>query len=179
MKKKAFDRVVATQASLKEGAHGPLGPTGIRAIVPEFGEEYRKLGRLVHSKNSLDPKMIELISCVAVREADAPNEWNGHAANGIKLLGRHTIEVIAWEEGTEGLDPKVALIINFARAAFHTRRISSPMFADMEKSFGRKDTLDITLLMGYYLQNRLMYSVYDERKDPNSAEERADVPVWW
>jgi hypothetical protein len=176
--KQIFDRVVATQPSIKDKT-GVLGPTGMRATVPAFGEEYRKLGRLVHTKNSLDPKMVELVSMVAVREADTPAEWGGHAMNGIKLLGPKVVEVIAYEEDTAGLDEKVALVINFGRQLFHQRRVSSRTFADMERTFGRNDTLDITLLMGYYLQNTLIYRAYDQRPEPDNPALVGKVPIWW
>jgi len=176
--KQTFDRVVATQPSIKD-KNGVLGPTGMRATVPAFGEEYRKLGRLVHSKNSLGPAMVELVSMVAIRESDTPPEWGGHATNGIKLLGPRVVEVIAYEEDTAGLDEKVALVINFGRQLFHERRVSSRTFAAMEKTFGRNDTLDITLLMGYYLQNTLIYRAYDQRPEPNNPAFTGKVPVWW
>src|SRR5215472_18801589 len=95
--KQSFDRVLAFEKSLNEPS-GELGRTGTRAWIPQLAEEYRKLGRMVHDAGKLEPKYVELVACVAVRETDNPEEWFGHAATCTKLLGAKTVEVVQKEE---------------------------------------------------------------------------------
>jgi hypothetical protein len=174
--KQSFDRVLAFEKSLNEPS-GELGPTGTRAWIPQLAEEYRKLGRMVHDAGKLEPKYVELVSLVAIRESDNPAEWGGHAVNGRKLLGAKTVDVIQNEDDVNFVeDKKAATVIQFGRELFHQTKVSSKTFADMEQAFGRRGTLDITLLMGYYDQNGLMYRAYDQRREPNEKEGK--YPPW-
>jgi len=168
--KESFKRVLSWEKSLND-ASGELGPTGTRAWIPQLAEEYRKLGSAVHKANTMDPKYVELVACVAVRETDNPEEWFGHAATCTKLLGAKTVEVVQKEEPVSMLDDqKAAAMIQFGRELFRQHRVSSKTFATMEEQFGRRDTLDVTLLMGYYDQNAVMYRAYDQRNEKSEAD---------
>jgi len=174
--KQSFDRVLAFEKSLNEPS-GELGPTGTRAWIPQLAEEYRKLGRMVHDAGKLEPKYVELVSLVAIRESDNPAEWGGHAVNGRKLLGAKTVDVVQNEDDVNLVeDKKAAVVIQFGRELFHQNKVSSKTFADMEQAFGRRGTLDITLLMGYYDQNGLLYRAYDQRRAPDEKE--GHYPPW-
>jgi hypothetical protein len=174
--KQSFDRVLAFEAILREPS-GALGPTGTRAWIPQLAEEYRKLGRMVHEKGTMEPKYVELAALVAIREDNNPAEWGGHAINGTKLLGAKVVEVIQKEGDPSGLeDKKAAVMIQFGRELFHKPKVSSKTFAEMEQSFGRRNTLDVTLLMGYYDQNAVLYRAYDQQRAPNAAE--GSYPPW-
>jgi hypothetical protein len=162
--KQSFDRVLAFEAILREPS-GALGPTGTRAWIPQLAEEYRKLGRMVHEKNTMEPKYVELAALVSIRESNNPSEWGGHAINGTKLLGAKVVEVIQKEGDLSGVeDRKAAVMIQFGRELFHQPVVSSKTFAEMEQNYGRRDTLDVTLLMGYYAQNGVLYRAYDQRR---------------
>jgi hypothetical protein len=174
--KESFKRVLSWEKSLNDTS-GELGPTGTRAWIPQLAEEYRKLGNMVHKANNLDPKYIELISLVAIREANIPAEWGGHAVNGRKLLGAKTVAIIQNEDDPGVLDDKkAALIIRFGRELFHETKVSSSTFAEMNESFGWRGTLDITLLMGYYDQNGILYRAFDQHRAPNEKE--GQYPPW-
>jgi hypothetical protein len=174
--KQSFDRVLAFEAILRE-ASGALGPTGTRAWIPQLAEEYRKLGRMVHEKGTMEPKYVELAALVAIREDNNPAEWGGHAINGTKLLGVKVVEVIQKEGDPSGLeDKKAAVMIQFGRELFHQSKVSSKTFAEMEKNFGRRNTLDVVLLMGYYDQNAVLYRAYDQQRAPNATE--GNYPPW-
>ena len=168
--KESFKRVLSWEKILNDPS-GELGPTGTRAWIPQLAEEYRKLGTMVHKANTMEPKYVELVACVAVRETDNPEEWFGHAATCTKLLGAKTVEVVQKEEPVSLLeDQKAAAMIQFGRELFHQRRVSSKTFANMEQQFGRRDTLDVTLLMGYYDQNDVMYRAYDQHNEKAEAD---------
>jgi hypothetical protein len=174
--KASFDRVLSWEASLRETS-GELGPTGTRAWIPQLAEEYRKLGTMVHKANSMEPKYVELVALVAIRESNIPAEWGGHAINGTKLLGPKVVEVIQKEEDVNQLDDKkVAVMVQFGRELFHQPVVSSKTFAAMVETFGMRDTLDITLLMGYYAQNGVLYRAFDQHRAANDKE--GHYPPW-
>jgi hypothetical protein len=165
--KASFDRVYAFEAPLRQSS-GELGPTGTRAWIPQLAEENRKFTNLIHEKFSGEYKYDELASLVAVRENDNPAEWFGHAKNATKFFGPKVVEVVQKEEDVSAVDDKKAAVeIEFARELFHQPKVSSKTFAEMEKSFGRQDTLDLTLRMGYYAYNAALYRAYDQYMDPS------------
>jgi hypothetical protein len=164
--KQSFDRVFAFEAPLRLPT-GVLGPTGTRAWIPQLAEENRKFTNLIHEKFTGEYKYDELASLVAVRENDNPAEWFGHAKNATKFFGPKVVEVVQKEEDVSAVDDKKAAVeIQFARELFHQPIVSSKTFAEMEKSFGRRDTLNLTLRMGYYAYNAALYRAYDQYMDP-------------
>ena len=163
--KQAFDRVVAIspQDSKQHIFEGWLGPSGTRMLIPEVAEMYLRQNAMVRDKSGLDPKYRELAILVATRECDNKSEFIDHAAREItrRLLDPHVIEVVQKREDTKGLEEKEALVIQFGRELFNQPKVSSKTFANVERNFGEKATLGITLTMGYYVSNALLMRAYD------------------
>jgi hypothetical protein len=173
--RQSFDRVVISEPSLKD-KDGNLRATGTRAWIPQLAEEYRRLDGMVHTIDGLDRKYMELACLVAIRESNSPAEWGGHSANGTKLLGAKTVEVVRNEDDPSVLDDrKSAILIQFGRELIHQEKVSSKTFAEMEQAFGRRTTLHVTLLMGYYHQNAMLNRAFDQHVD---AEKVANYPPW-
>jgi 4-carboxymuconolactone decarboxylase len=182
--KQAFERVLAFEPSIADQnatnaggsvLGGELGPSGVRAQIPEVAEIYRKLDIMIHQKSGLDPKNIELTVLVALRETNNKVEWQGHEREkNFKLLSPNVVDIVRNNQDTKGLEEKEALIIQFGRELFRQPKVSSKIFAETERVFGRRSTLCITLLMGYYAQNTLLYRAYDFHKDPRNHPS----PTW-
>jgi hypothetical protein len=163
--KQAFDRVLALSPTSNEWnvPGGWLGPAGIRMQIPELAEIYLKQIQTLHMKCGLEPKYQELAILVGTRESNNKSEFLDHESRDItrKLLTPKVLEIIKKEQDTKGSDEKQALIIQFGRELFHQPKVSSKTFAEMERNFGRKGTLGISLLMCYYSSNGLLMRVYD------------------
>jgi len=163
--KEAFDRVVAIspEDSRQHIYEGWLGPSGIRMLMPEVNEMYLRENAMVRDKSGLDPKYRELAILVATRECNNKSEFIDHAAREItrKSLDPRVIEVVKNREDTRGLEEKEALVIQFGRELFNQPKVSSRTFAAVERNFGQKATLGITLTMGYYVSNALLMRAYD------------------
>ncbi|HEY4355224.1 MAG TPA: hypothetical protein VGN16_05725 [Acidobacteriaceae bacterium] len=179
--KQAYDRVLAISPTTAEwnvpGAW--LGPTGTRILIPELAEIYLQQGLTIRKKGGLEPRFQELTILVATRECDNKNEFLDHASreNTRKMISPKIVDIIRNEKDTMGLDEKDALVIRFGRELFHQPKVSSKTFADMQRTFGRKGTLAITLLMGYYSTNELVMRVYDQQLYRRVGE-RAPAPPW-
>jgi hypothetical protein len=163
--KQAFDRVLAltNPESRKNYFEGWLGQNGIRMEIPEVEEIYLKQSLLVREKSGLEPKYRELAVLVATRESDNKSEFVIAASRGIasKQVSPQVVEIVRKEQDTKGLEEKEAVIIQFGRELFNQPKVSSKTFADVERNFGRKATLGITLTMGYYAANTLVMRAYD------------------
>ena len=163
--KQTFDRVLAMSPvdSREHLFKGWLGPSGTRMLIPEVAELAIKQNFMVRDKSGLDPKYRELAILVATRECDNKSEFVDHAAREIdqKRLGPHVIEVVQKRQDTKGLEEKEALVIQFGRELFNQPKVSSKTFAGVERNFGEKGTLGITMTMGYYVSNALLMRAYD------------------
>jgi 4-carboxymuconolactone decarboxylase len=162
--KQAFDRVVAAEPRMISGK-GPLGGTATRLHTPVVAENYRNAYSWLRERSGLEPRYFELAVLIATRENDEEYEWVGHEKSSEKVLPRETLEVVRNKKDTKGLEEKDATLIQFGRELYHQRKVSSKTFADMERLFGRKGTLVITLVMGYYTSNALIMHAYDQHQD--------------
>ena len=68
-----------------------------------------------------------------------------------------------------------AVLIQFGRELFRQPKVSSKTFADMERLFGRRGTLALTLVMAHYADNGMLYRVYDQRLAPGEKRPFPDV----
>jgi 4-carboxymuconolactone decarboxylase len=180
--KQEFDRVIAlSPPEFKKNFFGGwLGPSGIRMQIPEVAEIYLKQSALIREKSELEPKYRELAVLVATRECDNKSEFIDHASREItqKQLGPHVVEIVRNRQDTKGLEEKEALIIQFGRELFNQPKVSSKTFAEMERNFGQKATLGITLTMGYYVTNELVMRAYDTQLFRKNANEKPSPAPW-
>ena len=161
--KQAFDRVMAR--SPKQSVSRWLGPTGTRLQIPELAAVYQEQINMIRDKSGLEPKYRELTILVATRESESKDEWFDHEPDGIELLSAKVVDIIRNKQDTKGLEEKTAAIIQFGRELFREPKVSSKTFANLERNFGRRTALGITLLMSYYAQSGLLMRVYDQHMD--------------
>jgi hypothetical protein len=140
-----------------------LGPGRIRFHIPELEVVYLEQMKMIRENTGLEPKYLELATLVATREFNNKSEFVDHESREVtrKTLPANVVEVIKKRADTKGLGEKEATIIQFGRELFHQPKVSSRTFADMERLFGRKGTLSITLLMTHYSTNELLMRAYD------------------
>jgi hypothetical protein len=120
---------------------------------------------MLHTKSGMEDKFVELTILVATRESGGKSEWLDHEPDGIKLLGKNVVDIIRNRQDTKGLPEKEAAIIQYGRELFQKPTVSSKTFADLERNFGRKDALIITLFMCYYSQSAVLMRAYDQHTD--------------
>jgi hypothetical protein len=179
--KQAFGRLMILDPKQK-ALTGPLGPTGTRMAIPEVAEIYEKYNHMIihdadstlthkNDETGLERNYIELATLVAAREFNDKSSFLGHASRG--QVSQKAVDVIKKNQDTKGLEEKEALIIQFGRELYRQPRVSSKTFADVERNFGRKGTLGITLILCYYTSNALLMRAYDQRNP-----ERDYSPPW-
>jgi hypothetical protein len=181
----AYDRVIADFP--EENKRVWLGPTGTRLLVPELAETYGRELRLVQDRGNLEPKYVQLAIAIAMRETNYKQGWLNFQPDRIVFLDP-TVETVLLKNGdASALEPKEAVMIKYGRELFRQPLISSPTFAEMERTYGRKPTLAATLLMCYYAADAVFMRAYDQRMDasPNCSgyqmgcvNERNTLDVW-
>jgi hypothetical protein len=176
--KRAFDRVLALAPTFKNLPGTWLGPAGIRLQIPELEVIYLEQMKMIRASTGLDQKYLEIATLVATREFNNKSEFLDHASRETtqKLVSPKIVEIIKNEEPTIGLGEKEAAIIQFGRELFHEPKVSSETFATMERLFGRKGTVSITLLMSHYSTNELLMRAYDSQLFRRAGEKAPNQP---
>jgi hypothetical protein len=161
--KQAYEHVMGERPKLSVSRW--LGPTGTRLRIPEVAEiDHRELTMLLQ-KSGVDPKYLELTIAVATRETDNRDEFLNHEPDAIKVLGTKVEDIVRLRQDPKGLEEKEVAIIQFGRELFHEPIVSSKAFADLERNFGKKGALGITLIMCHYDSNALLMRAYDQHMD--------------
>jgi hypothetical protein len=173
----AFDRAVAAAPQYgKPDQHGEIVGNGIRLHIPIVHIAYRDTIQNLNQKNGLDPRYHQLATLVACRETNEEYDWLTHEEQSSgKVLPPEVIEIVRNKKDTKGLEEKDAVLIQFGRELYHQPKVSSKTFADMERLFGQRGTLALTLIMAHYTDNAMLYRVYDQRLLPSRKRPFPDV----
>lgn len=161
---KAYDEVVGMESRF--GAQtGALGGTLTRVQLPTVGLKYRDLLNELQAKCGIEKKYRELTIIVASRESKNATEWVAHAKN----VRPDLVEIVRNDKDVSGLEEKEATLIRFGREMARDPKVSSQTFADMERLFGRRSTLAITLINSYYAASAMLFRAYDQHLNPGVA----------
>jgi len=158
---KAFDHIMGMEPRFSAQT-GAIGGTLTRIQLPTVAVMYRDLLAEMRAKSGIDPKYLELTIIVASRESRNATEWVGHAKN----VPPNIVEIVRDNKSVAGLDQKEAALIRFGREQARDPKVSSKTFADMERLFGRRGTLAITLINSYYSASAMLFRTYDQQLDP-------------
>ncbi len=186
----AYDHAVSVMPQLAK--HTYTGPTktcaetvtcidgnGIRLHIPIVHTAYRDIIQNLNQKNGLDPVInghyTQLATLVSCRENDVEPDWVNHEKNSVKVLPREIVEIVRNNQDTTGMDEKDAVLIRFGRELFRQPKVSSKTFADMQRLFGTRGTLAVTLIMAHYDDNAILYRVYDQRMGSEDPRPFPDI----
>jgi hypothetical protein len=172
----AFDRANAAAPQLVKPGYSDPG-NRLRLHIPIVHIAYRDTIQNLNQKNGLEPHYSQLATLVACRENNEEYDWINHEKQVVKgnLIPSEVIDVVRNKKDTKGLDEKDAVLIQFGREVFHQPKVSLKLFNDMERLFGRRQVLAMTLIMAHYTDNSILYRVYDQRTDPADKRPFPDV----
>ena len=144
-----------------------LGPTGTRIAIAQLAAGGDGEGP---GDPAIEPKYHELAVAAINREMNNFDEFINHEVDAAKAYGMDMEMDIINRKDTKGMDPKAAAIIEFARDLLklpRTAPLSSQVFANLEKHFGRKGALTIVSVVMQYDANFTEMRAYDQHMDTN------------
>ena len=162
-----YDQIVDPKANLIRGLKGP---SGLYLHSPRISELLRPVNAYLRTQAGFSGRVREIAILAAARSCDSQFEWVAHEKEALKEgVPQATIDAIKNNSSTAGLDPADAVIIELARGAFVTRRVSSELYARALKQFSRKQLVELTVLIGYYVMTAGMLTVVDQQLDAGQA----------
>ena len=141
---------------------GP-GPTHVTVYIPRD----RSLGIPTGENSPVGPRMFQLAVLVAAREIDQQYEWSAHEPAGLRQgLEQSVIDVVKYDRPVTGLAEKDATFIAFGRTLLRENKVSSELWADMVRLFGRQHTIDLLGIMGDYTRVGIMLNAVNQQQPP-------------
>jgi 4-carboxymuconolactone decarboxylase len=137
---------------------------GVRWYDPELAKLTGQASRKYDI--GLNDQLLEIAVLVAAREKDCQYEWtqwetHGRDPKDPRLLDPAIIDVIKYEKPVTGLGEKEAAIITFGRETFGQRKVSPATFAEVQRLFGTKGTVDLFWLMAGYSSSAAELAAFD------------------
>jgi len=142
---------------------GP-GPTHVTVYIPRE----RSLGVPTSENSPVGPRLFQLAVLIAAREIDQQFEWSAHEPAGLRQgLEQSVIDVVKYDRPVTGLAEKDATLITFGRTLLRDNQVSSQVWADMVRLFGRQHTIDLLGIMGDYLRVGIMLNAVNQQQPPS------------
>jgi 4-carboxymuconolactone decarboxylase len=142
---------------------GP-GPTHITVYIPRE----RSLGVPTGENSPVGPRLFQLAVLIVAREIDQQYEWSAHEPAGLRQgLEQSVIDVVKHDRPVAGLAEKDATLITFGRSLLRENAVSSALWADMVRLFGRQNTIDLLGIMGDYLRVGIMLNAVNQQQPPS------------
>ena len=152
-------KLLASRPAAKPGP----GPTHITNYSPRE----RSLGIPSGEGSPVGARFFQLAVLIVAREINQQYEWTAHEPAGLRQgLEQSVIDVVKHRRSVAGLSEKDATFITFGRTLLREHKVSSALWADMVRLFGRQQTVQLMTIMGDYLRVGIMLNAVDQRLPP-------------
>lgn len=153
-------RLLAAQPNFRAGP----GPTHVTIYSPNG----RNLGIPMGNGSFVGARNFQLATLIVAREIDQQFEWTNHEPAGLQVgLEQTVIDVVKYDRPVTGLAEPDATFITFGRALLREHRVSSQLWADMVRLFGKQGTVTLMTVMGEYLKVGIMLNAVDQHLPAN------------
>jgi hypothetical protein len=148
-------RLLAERPNFRAGP----GPTHITIYSPDG----RNLGIPMGNGSFVGARNFQLATLIVAREIDQQFEWTNHEPAGLQVgLEQPVIDVVKYDRNVAGLSPEDATFITFGRALLREHHVSSELWADMVRLYGKQGTVTLMTIMGEYLKVGIMLNAVDQ-----------------
>lgn len=162
---RAYDRVVG------DGPRPLTGPAAVSMYSPKVAEAFHLLNQYLRNDGVLAPRDYEVAILQAAWEFEQAYEWSAHEAAARRFgVPDATIDAIKFDRELEGLEPKDALIIRFARALLREHNVDSDLYAEIVGEFGRQGMVELATIMGDYVMVGFVLTAADQHLPPGRED---------
>jgi len=155
--KAVYDRIVGT------GPAPTAGPVALSLYSPKIAQAFSDLNGYLRYNGVLSARHTEVAILVASWEIEQQYEYSAHAPAAL-LHGapQAVIDCIKYNREPVGLSPEEALIIRLGRAILRDHKVDSALYAQVEKTFGRRGVVELVTVMGDYVMVGMVMTAIDQ-----------------
>jgi 4-carboxymuconolactone decarboxylase len=147
---KIFDQMTR-HSQLAVGAENPSP----RLYDPQLAKPLDEAGHYLKYETGLPNPLMEIAVLTTAREMDCQYEWtqwetHGRDPKDPRFIEPAIIDIIKYDKPVAGLGEKETAIIALGREMLGEKKVSSAIFAEVLRLFGRRLTVDLVELMTGY-----------------------------
>ena len=155
--KAVYDRIVGN------GPAPTTGPVALSLYSPKIAQVFSDLNGFLRYNGSLSPRHTEVAILVATWEIEQQYEYSAHEPAALRSgAPQAVIDTIKYDRAPVGLSPEETLIIRLGRAIMRDHKVDSALYAEAEKTFGRKGLVELVTVMGDYVMVGMIMTTIDQ-----------------
>lgn len=165
----AFDELTANGAIL-------TGPYSITINSPELARRRNGLTNYLRYETTFPRRILELAIIVTAREMDCPYVWNAHApAARREGVSDALIDALRERRPLPAMAADERAVVNYATEFYRTHTVSPETFDAALAQFGPQHLVELTALMGHYVQTAFFLNAFEVALPEGTAEPRLPV----
>jgi len=134
---------------------------------PDLASRVQELGSLCRYGTSLPPRLSELAILIVARHWNADYEWRIHESEA-RRAGVPGAVIAAVKVGSRPRfeDEDLELLYDFCTQFFLANDVAETLFRRVEARFGRKATIELAAIVGYYSMLAIIIRIFRVPPEP-------------
>jgi 4-carboxymuconolactone decarboxylase len=160
--KAIYDKIVGT------GPAPTTGPVALSLYSPKIALVFNDLNGFLRYNGDLSPRHTEVAIVAATWEIQQQYEYSAHEPAALRFgAPQAVIDTIKFNREPVGLSPEETTIIKLSRAIMRDHKVSSELYAEAVKLFGRKGLVELVTVMGDYVMVGMVMTAIDQHLPEN------------
>jgi len=156
--KAIYDNIV------KDGPAPKTGPVAISLYSPKIAQTWSDLNAFLRYNGDLSPRHTEVAIMVATWEIEQQYEYSAHEPAALRYgAPQAVIDTIKYGRKPVGLSPEETTIIKLGRAIMRDHKVSTELYNEAVKHFGRKGLVELVTVMGDYVMVGMVMTAIDQQ----------------
>jgi alkylhydroperoxidase family enzyme len=160
--KAIYDKIVG------KGPAPTTGPVALSLYSPKIAQVFSDLNGFLRYNGDLSPRHTEVAIVAATWEIQQQYEYSAHEPAALRYgAPQAVIDTIKFNREPVGLSPEETNIIKLSRAIMRDHKVSSELYAESVKLFGRKGLVELVTVMGDYVMVGMVMTAIDQHLPEN------------
>ena len=143
------------------GGTMPSGPGAIAMHSPAFALRRNPLSNYMRWEMTVPQYIQELAILATARAIDCPYVWNAHAPLARKQgVADAVVDALRDKRPLPDAPADQAAFLRFAQELLNDHQVSQPTYDAAHATFGTQNLVELTALMGHYVQNAFLLNAF-------------------
>jgi 4-carboxymuconolactone decarboxylase len=163
---RVFDRIAGTRGRV-------AGPFTVLLQVPALADRIQQLGAYLRFDTELERDLAEAAVLVTSRVWSCPFEWEAHEPISQRAgVPAEVVETIAGDADYSVMASRYRAVCEFTRELASSGRVSDDVYGAVAELLGVRETVELTVLVGYYTLLAMTINAHQIPSPPASDQIR-------